>query len=181
MNRTVLLIACTLPLAACNQGPEVSAKNATAEEVADKVADAGGTGNFVRPGKWSAKITIEDMSMPGMPPEAKAHMQGIIGRTDGHESCLTEEEAKRPKEDFFAGSDKNCRYDHFNMGGGKIDAAMKCSENGSTQTMTMTGTYSPDTYAMRMSMQGDGRGMEGMSMKMRVDAKRIGACDGKEA
>ena len=42
-------------LAACNNDPEVSAKNASVEEVADKVADAGGTGNFVRPGKWESR------------------------------------------------------------------------------------------------------------------------------
>ena len=36
-------------------------------------------------------------------------------------TSLTPEEAKKPKEDFFAGNDK-CRYDHFRMGDGKIDA-----------------------------------------------------------
>jgi uncharacterized protein DUF3617 len=182
MNRTIVLLAAVIPLAACDSGPEVSATNATGQEVAEKVAKAGGTGEFVRPGKWASKVTIEDMSMPGMPPEAKAHMQGVIGRADTHESCLTPEEAKRPKEDFFAGTNKNCRYEHFNMGNGKIDAVMKCTEEGMGQTMTMAGTYSPDTYQMTMAMKSEGgaAAASGMTMKMRVDAKRVGECDGSE-
>ena len=49
-------------------------------------------------------------------------------RAEAHRSCLTPEEAKRPKEDFFAGAAKNCRYERFDMGSGKIDAVMKCTE-----------------------------------------------------
>ena len=52
---------------------------------------------------------------------------------------------KRPKEDFFAGKNNECRYDHFTMGGGKIDAAMHCGgKHGESQVMQMAGTYSPD-------------------------------------
>lgn len=181
MKPIAFAVAFALPLAACNSEPEVSAENASAEDVAKQVRDAGGTASFVNPGKWRSTVTIEEMTMPGMPPEMAAQMKGFAGRTETHESCLSADEAKRPKEDFFSGG-KNCRYDNFSMGNGRIDAVMKCKEDGATHTMTMNGTYSGDTYDMRMAMRSDaGEGADaGMTMKMRVEAKRVGQCTGKE-
>ncbi|WP_310468625.1 DUF3617 domain-containing protein [Sphingomonas sp.] len=186
MNHTAFaaLLACAIPLAACDSDPEVSATNASVEEVADKVADAGAGTNFIRAGKWSSTVTMEEVTAPGMPPEMAERMKNATGAGQGktYESCLTEEEAKRPKEDFFAGSNQ-CRYDHFTMGNGKIDAKMRCAQGGMNQVMEMAGTYSPERYQMRMATKMDGAGgpVEGMTMKMRVDAKRIGACDAKKA
>jgi hypothetical protein len=182
MKRSAILLASSLLFAACNNDPEVSAKNASVEEVADKVADAGGTGNFVRAGKWESRMTFEEFNMPGAPPGAKSVLESMNQRAEAHHSCLTPEQAKRPKEDFFAGAGKNCRYERFNMGNGKIDAVMKCTEEGMGQTMTMAGTYGPNDYQMKMSMKSEGAPgpASGMSMKMRVDAKRIGECDGSE-
>ncbi|MFL6728877.1 MAG: DUF3617 domain-containing protein, partial [Sphingomicrobium sp.] len=71
----------------------------------------------------------------------------------------------------------------FTMGGGKIDAVMHCGDKQATQDMQLAGTYSPDNYQLQMStkMQG-GSGQEGsMSMKMRVEAKRVGECSAKKA
>jgi hypothetical protein len=181
MRQAAILLACALPLAACNSEPQVNARNASVEEVAEQVADARGNDSFVRPGKWQSKVQIEHFELPGAPPEAKQAMRGINDRIQMTESCLTPEQARRPKEDFFAGSNKNCRYEHFTMGGGKIDAVMKCNEKGMGQTMAMAGTYGPDNYQMQMTMQAQGGPgpADGMTMKMRIDAKRIGECDKK--
>ena len=83
---------------------------------------------FVRPGLWESKVTIEKFDMPGMPPEMAQRMKTMMAQNQEHDfqSCLTPEDVKRPKEDFFAGKNNKCRYDHFTMGGGKIDAAMHC-------------------------------------------------------
>ena len=176
-----VLLAVVLPLAACNSEPQIKAENASVGEVANKVAEAGGSGKFVSPGKWESKVTLEEMTIPGMPPEAAARMKGLAGRSEGYQSCLTPEEAKRPKEDFFAGASKNCRYEHFTMGGGKIDAVMKCAQEGTTQEMRMAGTYSSDAYNMAMTTTASGNGPQsGMKMRMRIDAKRVGECDGTE-
>ena len=182
MKHALALLACVLTLAACNREPEVDARNASAEEVAERVADAGGSDSFVRPGKWQSRVQIEEFELPGAPPEAKAAMRDIYKNAQVHENCLTPDQAKRPKEDFFAGANKNCRYDHFTMGNGKIDAVMKCTGEGMAQTMSMQGSYSPDAYQMRMSMKADaGAGPPGgMTMTMRVDARRVGECDAKK-
>jgi hypothetical protein len=68
------------------------------------------------------------------------------------------------------------------MGGGKIDVQMTCKEEESTQVTNMSGTYTPTSYSMDMSSNGTGAGREdGMTMKMHVDANRVGQCTGKDS
>ncbi len=186
MKSALILIACAIPLAACGSEPEVDVKNASVGEVAREVAESGTQGEFVmRPGKWSSKVRIEEVSAPGMPPEVARQMQDMFAarQPQGFESCLTEAQAKRPGEDFFSGKSDQCRYDHFKMGDGKIDAKMRCQAGGATQVMAMAGNYSRDSYSMTMSMdqQGGPEAAAGLRMRMRVDAKRIGECTGKKA
>ena len=179
MKRLVLALP-LICLAACDSGPDVDAKNAKPSEVAKQMRDAVGQETFVRPGKWLSTVTIEEMTIPGMPPELAARMKETMAKQRQVESCLTPEEAKRPKGDFFA-ADKSCTYDHFKLGGGKIDAAMRCDQGNVVQALTMQGSYTPDTYQMAMSTKMEGKGPQaGTVMKMRVDAKRTGECDGRE-
>jgi hypothetical protein len=181
MKTTSLLVLTALTLAGCNNSPEVHEENASIAEVQNKVAAATGNESFVRPGRWESKVTVEEMTIPGMSGNMASQMNSSMGQVQTQASCLTPEEAKRPKEDFFTGDNKNCRYDRFNMADGKIDAVMKCTEGGTSHTMTLNGAYTPETYNMRMAMEaGGGDAAEGMRMKMRVDAKRVGECTGKE-
>lgn len=178
--RMMLLLACALPIAACNSSPEIDEKNASVEDVAAKVREASGSGSFVRPGEWESKVTIENFEIPGMPPEAVKQMRAAVAQNQqqNFSSCLTQEDVKQPKGKFFTGNEQ-CRYDHFTMGDGKIDASMRCpAGQGMTQVMTMNGTYAPETYDMRMTMTGEGaQGPAGqMKMAMRVQSKRVGEC-----
>jgi hypothetical protein len=126
--RFAILLAAALPLAACNKQPQVNEKDASVEEVAQKVRESAGDAAFVRPGLWESKVTIEQFDVPGMPAEMVQRMKTMMAERQEHgfQTCLTAEDVKRPKEDFFAGKNKECRYEHFTMGGGKIDAAMQC-------------------------------------------------------
>jgi len=175
---TKLLLALPLILlAACDSSPKVKADNAKPSEVAEKMRDAVGDDSFVRPGKWRSSVTIQEMTIPGMPPEFAARMKQTMAKERVVESCLTPAEAKRPRGDFFA-ADKSCTYDHFEFAHGKIDATMRCSHDGVSQSMTMQGSYSPDEYQMAMASKMDGAGPQaGMVMKMHIDAKRVGDCD----
>jgi hypothetical protein len=181
--KLAFLVAAALPLAACSNEPEVDVENASVGEVAREVADASGSASFIRAGKWESRVNLESIDAPGMPDSVKQAMQNAMGKDTVHTSCLTPEQVKKPKEDFFAGADKSCRYDHFRMGDGAIDAKMRCSAEGMSQEMAMAGTYSPDSYSMRMTTKASGGGgpSANMSMTMKVDAKRIGECDGSEA
>lgn len=175
--RTFGPLAAIALLAGCNSDPDVDLRDAEPKEVADAMAAAGADDQFVSPGKWQQKTTLEAMEVPGMPAEVARQMQATMNRTETTETCLTPEEVRKPKEDFFAGDAKNCTYDRFTMSGGKIDAAMTCQDGGASTTVAMTGTYSADAYQARMAMTASGAGQEGgMKMQMSVDAKRIGEC-----
>jgi hypothetical protein len=183
--KPIVLVASIAALAACNSSPKVDEKNASIAEVAQKVREAGAGQSFVRPGRWESKVTIEQFDIPGMPPEMAQRMKTMMAERQEHgfETCLTPEDVKRPREGFFAGKNNQCRYEHFTMGGGKIDALMRCdSKSGGAPIMQMAGTYSPDSYQMQTSMKmaGGTSADGGMSMQMRIDAKRVGECTGKE-
>jgi len=181
MKQIMLIVALAVPLAACGSKPAVDEKNASVEEVANKVAEVSKAEGTIRPGKWQSTMTLEQMDTPGMPPEAKEQMKQMFANARVTETCVTPEEAKQPNPKMFAGNDQ-CRYDHFTMGKGKIDAKMHCDQQGVSQTMTMAGTYGPEAYAMHMTSKTEGGpGGESMSMKMRVEAKRVGECTAKES
>jgi hypothetical protein len=184
MGRTAWMIGGALCLVACNKQPEIKATNASVEEVAQKVQTASAGQSFVRPGLWQSKVTIQQIDMPGMPPEIAQRMNATMARNQSHESssCLTSEDVKRPKGDFFAGKHNECRYDHFTMSGGKIDALMHCRGAGGGQIMQLAGSYSPDSYQMQMSTktEGGGQAEKGMAMRMRVDAHRVGECSAQK-
>jgi hypothetical protein len=173
----LILPALLAPLASCGPSPTVSEENASVEEVADKVREASRDQGLIRPGKWVSSVTIEEVSIPGMPREAAEQMKGMLTQTRTADSCLTPEDAKQPNATFFAASDQ-CRYDRFEMRGGKIDAVMRCQQEGATQVMEMTGTYSPTSYKMRMNSTTEGGpGGEAMTIQMRVEAERTGECE----
>lgn len=181
MKRALVVIACSAALSGCNKSPQVDEKDASVAEVAEKVQKAGADQAFVRPGMWESKVTIDKLDMPGIPADVQKRMQTMMAQEREHSfrTCLTKEDVQRPKEDFFTGKDNQCRYDHFTMGEGKIDAALQCGKGAATQTMQMAGTYSPDAYHMQMSskMQDGKEGAAaGMAMQMRVDANRVGDC-----
>jgi hypothetical protein len=188
MKYAVLMVACALPLAACNK-PAVNEKNASVSDVANAVSKSGIAGeNFIRAGQWQVKGKLEDMSMPGLPPEAQTEMKRVMGQVQNNsfEYCVTPEEAKHPGGKMFTGKDNgDCRYDHFQMGGGKFDAALRCQSKGQgpsqLMTMTMNGTYSPDAYTSNVSMKVEGGPQGTMTMKMRSEAKRIGECTAETA
>jgi|SRR3954449_1152593 hypothetical protein len=184
MKHVLLLVTAVAALGGCNKSPKVDAKNATPAEVAQKVRESGADQTFVSPGLWQSKVTIEKFDVPGMPPEMATRMKAMMAENQGHDfqTCLTPEDVKKPKEDFFAGKNNQCRYDHFTMGDGKIDAEMHCGRSEAGQTMRMAGTYSPDSYQMQMATEtesGD-EGVGAMQMQMRVEARRVGECSAKQ-
>lgn len=182
MRHAMLLLAGAL--AACGSEPDVDVRNASVGEVAREVADASrGGGAMIRPGKWQSTMRIESVEAPGRPDSVRSAMRTVNERGQVFESCLTPEQAQRPAEDFFAGKGNACRYDHFTMAGGRIDAKMRCSQGGMNQLMELDGNYSPTTYSMRMtsSTEGGEGPAAAVRMQMRVEAKRIGECDAKRA
>jgi len=179
-----VVLGSALLLTACNWGPSVTAQNASTGEVAAKVAEAQASGGFISPGRWEATMTVEHVNVPNMPPEIAEKMKSAMGQQQTMVSCLTAEDVKQPKEGFFGGEgSKACRYESFSMANGKIASVMKCAGAGMSRTMTMDGTYSADSYRMTVASTGTANAnnpVGAMTMKMTMDAKRTGACTGKE-
>jgi hypothetical protein len=180
MIAAISAMTLALCLAACGSDDKVEMKNASISEVA-KEMKKNADDRFVDPGAWEQKVTLVSIEAPGMPPEAKDMMGKAMGNAQVHDVCLTEDRAKSPREDFFTGADKACRYEHFKWGGGKIDLKLDCKHPNAHQVMELTGTYQPQSYQMAMTMTNQGKGpQEQMVMKMRVDAKRTGACTAEQ-
>ena len=184
MKHRLVLLAGTAALVACNKGPTVELKNATGNQVTNAVTQSGvmTSGSMIEPGLWQSKVSVLEMNIPGIPAQYADKMKQSLAehRNETSKHCVTQADVKKPKEDFF-GADKSCRYEHFTMGGGKIDIQMVCSQEGSSQTTNMAGTYTPTTYSMDMSSKGSGGPQGSMTMRMHVDSQRVGECTGKDS
>ena len=181
MRHAPFVLTAALMLCACGSDDSVDLENASANEVAQELRKADTAQGFVNPGKWKQTVTLLEMTSPGMPAEMAEAMKRATGQSQVNESCLTAEQAKRPREDFFTGAGKNCRYEHFKWGDGKIDLKMLCTHENATQTMELAGTYQPNNYKMAMSVASKGSNpAEAMNMKMNVDAQRVGECDASQ-
>jgi hypothetical protein len=182
MKPVFSVVACVVCLAACSKGPSVDLHNADANQVSQAVKQSGmmASDSMVEPGLWESKVTVLDMNIPGMPPQYADRMKQEIAnhRNESSRHCIKPEDIKKPKEDFF-GADKSCRYGHFTMGGGKIDIQMVCKQENMTQTVNLAGAYTPTTYSLDMNSAGNGP-QQAMTMKMHVDAKRVGEFSAKD-
>lgn len=178
MNRIALLPIALVSFASCEK-KGVEMNNASVAEVANAVQKQGDD-KFIDPGKWQQTVTLVSMDMPGMPQEARNAMQQAIGKSQVHEVCLSPEEAKSPRAKFFTGAEKNCRYEHFNWGGGKVDLKLLCDQPSGPQVMELVGTYEPRSYSMTMTATSQGqKADEQMKLSMHVDAKQAGQCTAK--
>jgi len=58
---------------------------------------------------------------------------------------------------------------------------MVCNREDSTQTMNMSGNYTPTTYSLDMAMNASGGQENGMSIKGHIDSHRVAAqCTDKQ-
>lgn len=167
-----------LALSACSKEKAVDVHGESPQAVASKVAEAG-TLHF-NPGRWETTMKIENLDLGDAPPEAKKMIQGMMGKARTITSCLTKEEAEKPTPKFFGEKSENCKYDHFTMGGGAIDAKLDCKAEEGLQSIVMKGNYTSDTYQMTVNTSGAGHAGMKMDMTMSMSAKRVGDCTGKE-
>lgn len=172
-----LPLVAAIALSACNSGGSVTAENESAESVAKKVAAAD---IKPQPGRWQSTVKFENLEMEGMPPQAREAMAKQMATDQTFTSCLTPEQVNQPDGGFFAGGAEGCTYKHFTMAGGKVDAEMTCGKDMYQQNMTMTGTYSDTSYAIKVNSKAEVQPGKPMTVALAVASKRIGECDGKE-
>ena len=180
MRYTAIIPFAALALTACGGG-DVALKNASVEEVAKKVEEAGGT--RFRPGKWETTVQTVSVDIPGMPAEMKKQMtDAMLSKTQTSTSCITEEQAKNPPAQVLAATQGKCKYDNFTMADGKIDGTLVCPAQGMAgeMKMRMAGTFDGESFATENEMNVTAPGGQGMHIKAKTVGKRIGECTDAE-
>jgi hypothetical protein len=177
MRSTIILpLIAVLALAGCKK-EGVVAKDESVESVAKKVAAAN-----LKPqaGRWESTMKIDKMEMANMPPAAQEAMNKRSNVSQTFASCLTQAEADKPDASFFQKGAQDCKYDHFVMEGGRIDAQMQCNQDNRKMKMTMSGTYSQTAYTMNIKSEGEMQPGMPVAMDMSITARRTGECTGSE-
>jgi hypothetical protein len=181
MKTMMLMAGAALALTACgSSGEEPAAPNGMAAAGTNEAAGSNAAatapaedGSAVAPGRQGS-MTLE----PGLY-EVKATI-GMGGSNGSHSgtNCLTKEEIAKGNAGIFNTEEiKDCTQDAFNVGNGRIDAALTCSGGkfpGKTQ-VTMKGTYSSTAYDMDQKVAMEVQGMK-MNIDSKITARRIGEC-----
>ena len=180
MRVTVMISFAALALAACG-GDDVSVTNASPEEVAKKVDQAGGA--RFNPGEWETTVETVSVDIPGLTGPMKEQMtQLMLNKKQVGTSCVTPEEAKSPPAKVLANGQGRCTYEKFTMAGGKIDGTLSCDAEGGKMTMRMTGSFTDDRFTiendMETAMPG---GAQVMKIKAKTSGKRLGECPAGKA
>ena len=169
-----------LALAGCDHDAEVQADNASAAEVAEKVRGAQADIRL-RPGRWETNFQVDELEAPSLSAATAEQMRAAL-TGQAFAACLSPEEANKPAADLFVGKDigKQCRYEKFTMGGGRISAVLRCSGGQGEVRLRMNGSYGPNEWRITQEMDSGAAG-QAMRMTMRVAARRTGECQGNEA
>jgi hypothetical protein len=174
-----------LGLAACGSEPEVKLKNATVEQVAAEVKKSGVAGaTRFEPGEWRVETRMQDVIAEGLPPQVVQQMKSSMTRVSSEAQCLTPEQAAKPSSEMFAGKQRgNCKYETFEMSGGRLKATLSCPDtSGAKMAMTMDGSYSKTSYTVDAAMRIDSPTPgQSMTVKMRSTGTRTGECRGGAA
>lgn len=155
------------------QGDTIEAENESVESVAARLAKSD-----VRPmpGLWESQMSIEKMEVPGLTDDVREMMKQQMGKASTSSRCLTKGQVESDTSEFFKPREQSgCTYNSFSMGGGKIEADMNCDEGAMNQTMTMSGTYDEQSYALNISAEGTVEGRP-TSIEMAIKSRRVGEC-----
>jgi hypothetical protein len=174
-----LLLAATaafavLSLSACG-------KSDTGPKTMDQAKEEAAKLERPKPGLYSQSMTISKFEIPGAPPEVAKAMQDAMTKGQEHQFCLTAEMAEKGYRDMFdkVGGNGECKYDRFDVSGGKIDAVLQCANATEGKgTITMSGTVSEEGSDVNVAVeqQGGKAPMANTKIAMHVTSKRIGDC-----
>src|SRR5690606_34272866 len=160
---------------------EVSLTNASPEEVAKQVDQAGG-GSF-EPGKWEVTISTLSVDIPGLDPAMQKQMgDTMLKQQQTHTSCMTKKQAKSPPAEMIARSQGHCKYENFQMDNGRIDGTLVCAPQGTAGEMRMriTGSFDSTNFAIENDMEATAPNGPVMKIKGKSTGKRIGDCTAEE-
>lgn len=171
--------AALIALAACGSAAKKGDAGSAAGAGTGSAAAAAATVHFT-PGEWESTVEMSGMNIPNLPPQYAKMNRGI---TSVHKSCLSPQDAARPKGDFLAGrGGGQCHYSDYSLAGGKLHAVMTCAGPANTSTIVRTdGQYDAASFDVRSSVETKGATAPATTMQMHVTARRVGDCAPGEA
>lgn len=168
-----------LALSACSSGGDADKDgdgNITAEEAKNELASGGAI--IMKPGEYEMKITFTELEAPGLPGATKDIMAREMTKGMTVKNCVTQEQIDNPSADMFGGQgDDTCKLDKFDRSGSSMTVAMTCTPPGGLKMVSsMKGSFAAESYTMDIEQKMTGMPTGDMSMKGRVEAKRVGDC-----
>lgn len=148
------------------------------------LAGCGGGEVEMQPGRYEMTSTIEELTLPGAPPEVVEGMKEAAQQPAT--ACLTQEDVKNPGDKLTPRSDPGaaCSENRYDWKGGKIDGRMRCDTRSGEVTAEMSGEYRRDGFTMDVKselpgLEGEQAAQRGR-ISLRTQGRRIGECDGTE-
>jgi len=178
MKRILLIGAASLAIAACSSGDadKDGDGNVSTQEASAEMAD-GGKMNLT-PGEYEMTISFSEIDAPGIPAEAAGMMKEQMAKGMTVKNCVTEEQIENPGADMFGGqNDDSCKVDSLDRSGDSMKLQMTCSPQGDMKMVSnLEGSFAKDSYTMNIEQQMTGMPTGDMTLKGKIDAKRIGDC-----
>ena len=172
------IAASMLTISACSdKGADTDGDGKVSEAEAQKELSQGGA-LAMKPGMWEVKMSFDSIDAPGLPEAAKAQMTKAMGSGMTVKSCLTQEQVEKPGADFFGGdASANCSFEKLDRSGNTMSVQMTCKpQDKMVIASKMEGSFQPESYSMTMEQKASGTPMGEMTMKGKIDGKRVGDC-----
>lgn len=178
MKRILLIGAASLALAACSSGDadKDGDGNVSAEEASAEMS-SGGNMNLI-PGEYEMTVSFSEIEAPGIPAEAAGMMKAQMAKGMIVKNCVTQEQIENPGADMFGGQgDDTCKVDSLDRSGDSMKLQMTCNPQGDMKMISnMDGSFAEDSYTMNIEQQMTGMPTGDMTLKGKIDARRIGDC-----
>lgn len=174
----VSMVFLALVLSACGaKQQDKGGESKSMEEVKQEAAQL----QRPQPGKYTQKVEITKMDVPGMPSEAAEQMKTMMAKAQVQTFCLTQAEADKGYRDMFddIGKGRECTWSRFEVDGGRLDAQMQCKSGDQGQVaIQLAGTVTArgSDVTAKMAMSGSAAPAGAMNMAMHMTTLRVGDC-----
>lgn len=168
------VVLSVLLVAGCKQGDSGPKSMEEAKAEAQKL-------DRPRPGQYKQTVSITQFEIPGAPPQAQEQLKQAMARQNEIDFCLTEEMAAKGFRDMFQEVGKNgeCKYDRFDVSGGKLDAELNCEAPGKGKAhIVLSGKVTPEGSDVTVTVDQDHPTdpMGKAKIGMRMTSQRMGDC-----
>lgn len=126
----------------------------------------------VTPGQWEVTSIVESVEMPGAP---AGMLDMMKGKPRVMSICITAADAQNGPQALLKESGENCKSVSYSAQGDRLTSVMKCSQGGGEMTVSMTGTFSANSYTVKSEMVMTGEA-QGMKMTATATGKFLGPC-----